>query len=111
MKNFKRLTIFSVTVVTLLIGFCLYYFKIHTDDYFNKEASYYLVNEDHVGTGGYDVTSYFTDGKPLKVTLPMLTNMMVLPTFLPVSITNRFSSAILKNTCLNMEGIVPLVWE
>jgi len=66
MKNFKRLTIFSVTVVTLLIGFCLYYFKIHTDDYFNKEASYYLVNEDHVGTGGYDVTSYFTDGKAIE---------------------------------------------
>jgi YHS domain-containing protein len=66
MKYLKRIGIFIGIVLLLMVGVYFYYFKIHVDDYFNKDASYYYVNDENIGVGGYDVTEYFTSNNAIK---------------------------------------------
>ena len=50
----------------LIVGLYFYYFKIYVDDYFNKNASHYYVNNENIGVGGYDVTEYFASNKAIQ---------------------------------------------
>ncbi|EAQ99695.1 YHS domain-containing (seleno)protein [Maribacter sp. HTCC2170] len=66
MNYLKRIGIFIGIFLILLVGFYFYYFKIHVDDYFNKDGSSYYMNDENIGVGGYDVTEYFTNNKATK---------------------------------------------
>ena len=66
MKYLIRIGIFIGVLILLLVGFYFYYFTFQVDDYFNKEASSYLVNSENIANSGYDVTEYFTSGKAIK---------------------------------------------
>lgn len=58
---------FSVGVFAILmIGILRSENQTPQEEYFNKDGSYYLVDQDNVGAEGYDVTSYFTEGKAIK---------------------------------------------
>lgn len=66
MKYLKKIGVSVGIVLLLIVGLYFYYFKIHVDDYFNKNASYYFVNDENIGVSGYDVTEYFTSNKAIK---------------------------------------------
>lgn len=59
MRYLKWIGVLLGTVLILLFGFYLYYFEILEDDYFNNNASQYLVNENYIAVNGYDLTEYF----------------------------------------------------
>jgi len=65
-NNFLGLRLIVMLLAILIIGFYFFYFKTQGDDYYNKGGSYYLVDQDNVGAGGYDVTEYFTSHKAVK---------------------------------------------
>ncbi|MCA1764202.1 MAG: YHS domain-containing protein [Flavobacteriales bacterium] len=66
MKYLKWIGVLLGTVLILLFGSYLYYFEILEDDYFNINASQYLVNENQIAVNGYDLTEYFTSNRAVK---------------------------------------------